>query len=138
MPGPRGIPGCSGPVSSCRSAWIKDLVSLADPRNRLSFLNYLVSTGRVYAFLNAQFDAVPRLEYARYLAWATEELGTVRFGVDVSEIDFTDRFVVSTSAGAVATSEHLVLGLGTRDMCHPVSGIGTWTACYWPSRWTPT
>ncbi|MET0425243.1 MAG: SidA/IucD/PvdA family monooxygenase [Actinoplanes sp.] len=111
---PAWHPGMLGAEARLQNSWIKDLVSLVDPRNRMSFLNYLVTTGRIYAFLNAQFAAVPRVEYARYLSWAAGELGTVRYGVDVTEVDFTDRFVVRGRSGVVATADHLVFGLGTR------------------------
>ncbi|ONI77900.1 hypothetical protein ALI144C_31330 [Actinosynnema sp. ALI-1.44] len=117
---PAWHPGQLTPGSRLQTTWLKDLVSLADPRNRLSFLNYLVTTGRVYAFLNAQFDAIPRLEYARYLAWAATELGTVHYGMDITGIDFADgRFVLDTADRTVATADHVVIGLGTRAHVPP-------------------
>ncbi len=73
-PGPAWHPGLLYPGTQLQTSWIKDLVSLVEPCNRLSFLNYLVRTGRVYGFLNAQYTSIPRLEYARYLAWASDEL----------------------------------------------------------------
>ncbi|MEV7603692.1 SidA/IucD/PvdA family monooxygenase [Kitasatospora sp. NPDC089797] len=113
--GPAWHPGLLGAGTQLQTSWIKDLVSLADPCNRLSFLNYLVSTGRVYAFLNAQYDSIPRLEYARYLAWASGELGCVRYGVPIEEVDYAGgRFVLSGPAGPVATADHVVFGLGTQ------------------------
>jgi lysine N6-hydroxylase len=112
--GPGWHPGMLGEVARLQNSWIKDLVSLVDPRNAMSFLNYLVQTGRIYAFLNAQYSSIPRIEYARYLAWAAHELGVVRYGVWVEEVDFTDRFVIRTDAGTFATADHVVLALGTR------------------------
>ncbi len=64
-----------------QTGWMKDLVSLVDPRHELTFLNYLVTSGRLYALINSQFDSLPRIEYERYLTWATERLGVVNFGV---------------------------------------------------------
>ncbi|MDH6579519.1 SidA/IucD/PvdA family monooxygenase [Kitasatospora sp. MAP5-34] len=113
--GPAWHPGLLGAGTQLQTSWIKDLVSLADPRNRLSFLNYLVTTGRIYAFLNAQYESIPRLEYARYLAWAAGELGCVRYGTQIDEVDFTGgRFVLSGPDGPLATADHVVFGLGTR------------------------
>ncbi|QMU78157.1 SidA/IucD/PvdA family monooxygenase [Streptacidiphilus sp. PB12-B1b] len=113
--GPAWHPGLLRTGTQLQTSWIKDLVSLADPCNPLSFLNYLVSTGRIYAFLNAQYDAIPRLEYARYLAWASAQLGTVNYGTEVAEVDFSGgRFVVSSASGPLATADHVVFGLGTR------------------------
>ncbi|GAA3586366.1 SidA/IucD/PvdA family monooxygenase [Amycolatopsis ultiminotia] len=113
--GPAWHPGLLFPGTQLQTSWIKDLVSLADPRHRVSFLNYLVRTGRVYSFLNAQYTAIPRLEYARYLAWAAEELAVVHYGQDITEVGYTDdRFTLHTAERTIATADHLVLGMGTR------------------------
>ncbi|MFK4089851.1 FAD-dependent oxidoreductase [Kribbella sp. NPDC020789] len=98
-----------------QTGWMKDLVSLVDPRHELTFLNYLVTSGRLYALINSQFDSLPRIEYERYLTWATERLGVVRFGAQVDSISITDEgFQISVDGAPAAISEHLVLGLGTR------------------------
>jgi lysine/ornithine N-monooxygenase/glycine/D-amino acid oxidase-like deaminating enzyme len=100
-----------------QTGWMKDLVSLVDPRHELTFLNYLVTSGRLYALINSQFDALPRIEYERYLAWATERLGVVNFDCRVDAISITDEgFQVCVDGSPVALSEHLVLGLGTRPV----------------------
>src|SRR5262249_25775502 len=52
-----------------QTSWLKDLVSIVDPTHELTFLNYIVTTGRLFALLNAQFDVIPRREYMRYLEW---------------------------------------------------------------------
>jgi lysine N6-hydroxylase len=108
-----------------QTSWLKDLVSLIDPRHELTFLNYLVTTGRLFALLNSQFDVIPRLEYVRYLAWAANQLHNVNYGVDVDDIAFDDRgFVVSSGGRALARSEHLVLGVGTVPEIPPaLSGL---------------
>ncbi|MFF1816804.1 FAD-dependent oxidoreductase [Kribbella sp. NPDC058245] len=98
-----------------QTGWMKDLVSLVDPRHELTFLNYLVTSGRLYALINSQFDSLPRIEYERYLTWATERLGVVQFGAQVDSISITDDgFEISVDGVPTAVSEHLVLGLGTR------------------------
>jgi len=113
--GPAWHPGLLYPGAQLQTSWIKDLVSLADPCNRLSFLNYLVTTGRVYGFLNAQYTAIPRLEYARYLAWASDQLGTVHYGCHITEIDFDeDRFLLIAGNEVLATADHVVMGLGSQ------------------------
>lgn len=112
--GPGWHPGLLQTGTRLQTAWIKDLATLVDPRNRLTFLNYLVRTGRVYALLNAQFDAIPRLEYAHYLAWASQELGSVQYGVLIDDVDFDDGFVLTSGGRTIAVAQHLVMGLGTR------------------------
>ncbi|TCO51859.1 lysine/ornithine N-monooxygenase [Kribbella antiqua] len=100
-----------------QTGWMKDLVSLVDPRHELTFLNYLVTSGRLYALMNSQFDSLPRIEYERYLAWATDRLGVVNFGTRVDAISITDDgFEISIDGEPAAVSEHLVLGLGTRPV----------------------
>jgi len=96
-----------------QTSWLKDLVSLVAPRHELTFLNYLVTTGRMYALLNAQFDVIPRQEYVRYLTWAAERLRNVFYGVTVDRISFDDGFIVYADGRAVARSEHVVIGMGS-------------------------
>lgn len=102
-----------------QTSWLKDLVSLVAPRHELTFLNYLVSTGRTFALLNAQFDVIPRQEYVRYLTWAAGKLSNViNYGYDIDRISFSKDtgFEVSAGGGPVARSEHLVIGLGSRPV----------------------
>jgi lysine N6-hydroxylase len=97
-----------------QTSWLKDLVCLVDPRHELTFLNYLVTTGRMYALMNSQFDVIPRLEYVRYLAWAAGKLRNVHYGVTVDSISFgDDGFVVRAGGRPVARSDHLVIGMGS-------------------------
>lgn len=102
------IPGASLQVSM-----FKDLVSLAEPTSAYSFLNYLHEQGRTYHYLNARFDAVPRLEFRNYLAWAAARNPAVRFGHEVTAVDLhPDGFHVHTTQGT-ATATHIALGVGT-------------------------
>ncbi|GAB2737139.1 lysine N(6)-hydroxylase/L-ornithine N(5)-oxygenase family protein [Amycolatopsis magusensis] len=103
------IPGASLQVSL-----LKDLVTLSDPTNRFSFLSYLHERGRIYHFINAQFDAVPRQEFRNYLQWASEANDNVCFGEEVRHIDFDGAaFVIHTSRRTV-TSDNVVVGVGTK------------------------
>jgi lysine N6-hydroxylase len=113
--GPAWHPQLLQPGVRMQTSWLKDLVSLIDPTHELTFLNYLVSTGRMFALLNAQFDFIPRGEYQKYLSWAAERLGTVNYGVNIDRITFDgDRFVLYGDSEALATSEHLAVGVGSR------------------------
>jgi lysine N6-hydroxylase len=100
-----------------QTSWLKDLVSLVDPTHKLTFLNYLVSTGRLFALLNAQFDFIPRREYMRYLVWASEQIDGIHYSTTIDRISFTDDgFVLLSGGRPVATSEHVVVGVGTRPV----------------------
>ncbi|HEX6869653.1 MAG TPA: SidA/IucD/PvdA family monooxygenase [Micromonosporaceae bacterium] len=97
-----------------QTSWLKDLVSIVDPTHKLSFLNYMVTTGRMFALLNAQFDVMPRLEYVRYLEWAAGQIKNINYGVNIDSISFGDNgFVVSSGGRPLARSEHLVIGVGS-------------------------
>ena len=110
-----------------QTSWLKDLVSLVAPVNEYTFLNYLVTTGRMFALMNAQFDVIPRQEYVRYLAWAADRLGTVSYDAGIDKISYTDSgFVVYSEERALGRSEHLVIGLGSRPVVPAeLSGLST-------------
>jgi lysine N6-hydroxylase len=99
-----------------QTSWIKDLVAMINPTHPLTFLNYLVSEGRLFALLNSQFDFIPRAEYMRYLAWATERIANIHHDTPVDEVDFVEGegFITVSRGTAITSSEHLVLGVGTR------------------------
>ena len=99
-----------------QTSWMKDLVSMVDPTHRLSFLNYLVTEGRLFAMLNSQFEVIPRKEYMNYLTWCADRIDNITFDTPIDEVNFVDgEGFYSTSQGeTVARSEHLVLGVGTR------------------------
>ncbi|MEW1656735.1 SidA/IucD/PvdA family monooxygenase [Streptomyces sp. NPDC093707] len=107
------IPGASLQVSL-----FKDLVTLAEPTNKFSFLSYLHEQGKIYHYFNAQFDAVPRQEFRNYLAWAGEKNENVTFGEQVHSVDFDDVFVIRTSRRTV-TADHVAIGIGNRPWVPP-------------------
>lgn len=97
-----------------QTSWLKDLVSLVDPRHKLTFLNYLVTTGRLYALLNSQFDFIPRQEYVQYLAWAAQQIQNVSYNTTVDQISFDgNSFLTYSQNRLLARSEHLVIGMGS-------------------------
>jgi len=96
-----------------QTGWVKDLVSLHDPTHPLTFLNYLVTTGRVYAMLGAGFETIPRIEYEQYLAWAAERLPHITYGAPIDRISIEGDLTYSSGGEVVARSQHLSLGIGT-------------------------
>ncbi len=116
QPGPVWHPTLLQSGVRMQTSWLKDLVSLVDPTHRLTFLNYLVSTGRLFALLNAQFDFIPRAEYQRYLAWAAGQLQDVHYGVSVDRVSFgRGGFTVHAGGRPLARSQHVVIGVGSRS-----------------------
>jgi lysine N6-hydroxylase len=113
-PGPAWHSGLLFSGVRMRSMWLKDLVTLADPSHRLSFVNYIVSGGRALAFMNAGYcDAMPRLEYVRYLAWAASQMPDIYYGKKIDRVSFGPPFSLYCGDELVATSEHLAVGVGS-------------------------
>ncbi|WP_326670833.1 lysine N(6)-hydroxylase/L-ornithine N(5)-oxygenase family protein [Streptomyces sp. NBC_01257] len=98
----------------------KDLVTLADPTNPFSFLSYLHASGRIYHFLNASFDAVPRQEFRNYLEWASRRNENVTFGEKVLSVEFDEHFVVHTDR-RVVRADNIAIGVGSRAWVPPAA-----------------
>ncbi|MGL5127617.1 MAG: lysine N(6)-hydroxylase/L-ornithine N(5)-oxygenase family protein [Aeromonas popoffii] len=100
------------PDTSLQVSMFKDLVTLADPTSRFSYVSYLHQHGRLLPFLNARFEQIPRLEFADYLKWVASANENIHFGEKVEQVDFNgSHFVVETSRRRV-TSENIVVGVG--------------------------
>ncbi|WP_431323506.1 lysine N(6)-hydroxylase/L-ornithine N(5)-oxygenase family protein [Rhizobium sp. YTU87027] len=106
-------PGMMMPGVELQSSFLKDLVTPVLPTSRWSFISYLVAHKRLYAFLNANYDAVPRQEFARYLAWVAKGVDGLRFGSEVREVEHrADRFVLHFDTGH-EEARNLAIGTGT-------------------------
>lgn len=99
--------------ASLQVSLFKDLVTLAEPTNPFSFLSYLHDQGRIYHFLNAQFDAIPRQEFRDYMRWASRKNANIAFGEEVLEVDFDSEFTVRTSKRTLR-AKNIVVGVGSR------------------------
>lgn len=110
------------PGAGLQVSMFKDLVSLVDPTNPFSFTAYLTEMGRMYHFLNAGFDAVPRLEFRNYLAWAANRNPDVAFGEEVLEVEFDELFRVHTDRRSIWT-ENISVGVGTEPWTPPFALI---------------
>ncbi len=108
------------PHASLQVSVLKDLVSLSDPTSAFSFLSYLHAEGRIYHFINAQFDAVPRQEFRNYMEWASARNPNVVWGEEVLSIDFDDTFVVQTN-GQTITADNIAIGIGSRPWTPPAA-----------------
>ncbi|TNC27716.1 lysine N(6)-hydroxylase/L-ornithine N(5)-oxygenase family protein [Amycolatopsis alkalitolerans] len=94
--------------------FLADLVTLADPTSRLSFLNYLREHGRLFPFYFAEKFHLERTEYDDYCRWVAERLPGCHFGVEITGIEWRESaFCLSTSEGAPVVARNVVLGIGT-------------------------
>ncbi len=116
-------PGMMLDDATLQVPFLADLVTMADPTSRWSFLNYLKETGNLYPFYIRESFYPLRREYDHYCRWAAERLGSVRFGQAVVDVEHVDdcrgsRYVVTTSTGEEHVGRRLVLGTGTQP-CVP-------------------
>lgn len=107
--------------------FLADLVTMADPTSRWSFLNYLKQSGNLYPFYIRESFYPLRKEYDDYCRWAAESLPAVRFGQAVTEVGHDGAaYTVRTGAGETFRARRLVLGVGTSpripDALAPVVG----------------
>ncbi|WP_306055162.1 lysine N(6)-hydroxylase/L-ornithine N(5)-oxygenase family protein [Natronococcus wangiae] len=116
--------------------FLADLVTLADPTNPHSYLNYLRETGRIYEFYFYETFQIPRREYDDYLRWAAERLESCRFSREVTAVRWNDdeHYVVTaehpeTGERFEYRGENLALGIGSRPRVpdhlrgHPESDV---------------
>jgi len=117
-------PGMMLPGTHLQVPFMADLVTLADPTNKYSFLNYLKRQQRIYPFYIREDFYALRQEYSNYLAWAAESIQSVRFGHRVLEAEYREglyHLSVLTEAGmSHFTAQKLVLGTGTQPYLPPV------------------
>ncbi|MEV7937946.1 SidA/IucD/PvdA family monooxygenase [Kitasatospora sp. NPDC088264] len=102
--------------------FLADLVSLVDPTNPWSFLNYLRDQDRLFPFYFAERFQLPRREYDHYCRWAAERLANCHFGTEVTALHWEAphfRAELTDTATGRRTEVHarnLALGVGTRPV----------------------
>ncbi|MFW6868658.1 lysine N(6)-hydroxylase/L-ornithine N(5)-oxygenase family protein [Nocardioides sp. CPCC 206347] len=94
--------------------FLADLVTMADPTSRWTFLNYLKQSGHLYSFYIRENFYPLRREYDDYCRWAAERLDSVRFGQRVTNVEHDGTsYVVHSGSGETFRARRLVLGIGT-------------------------
>jgi L-ornithine N5-oxygenase len=114
------------PEALSQVSFLKDLVTLRNPRSRFSFLNYLHDIGRLDHFVNMGSFVPYRVELAGYLKWTSEQLSMVelKLGFECTGISplWTDGALTGwearTADGDAIRSRYLVVGVG-RDIRIP-------------------
>ena len=71
-------PGMMLDSATLQTPFMADLVTLADPTSRFSFLNYAKQIGRLYAFYIKEDFFLMRREYNQYCQWVVEQLDSLR------------------------------------------------------------
>ncbi|WP_134666357.1 MULTISPECIES: lysine N(6)-hydroxylase/L-ornithine N(5)-oxygenase family protein [unclassified Amycolatopsis] len=113
----RWHPGLLLDGATLQVPFLADLVTLVDPTNRHSFLNYLRERGRLLPFYFAERFHLPRAEYDDYGRWAASRLPSCRFGHKVTGLRWIDReeaFELTVEGAEPVLAAAVVLGVGTQ------------------------
>ncbi|TWP47310.1 lysine N(6)-hydroxylase/L-ornithine N(5)-oxygenase family protein [Lentzea tibetensis] len=95
-------------------SFLKDLVTLRNPRSEFSFLCYLRDRGRLIDFVNHKNLFPLRVEFHDYFEWAAEKVAhLVSYGTEVVQVTSDgDVFEVTTNDGQVTVARNLVMATG--------------------------
>lgn len=101
--------------------FLADLVTLADPTNPFSFLNFIKEQGKMYSFYIRENFLLLRNEYNQYCQWAIQKLPNVFFNTEVTHIEYDEAngiYLVTTMDTLDKTeityaTRKLVFGTGT-------------------------
>jgi lysine N6-hydroxylase len=107
-------PGMLLPDATLQVPFMADLVTMADPTSRFSYLAFLKDVGRLYPFYIRESFYPLRREYDDYCRWAADRLDSVRWGERVVAVEHDGAaYVVRSATGRTWRARHLVLGTGT-------------------------
>jgi len=108
------------PWTQTQVSFLKDLVTLRNPRSRFSFLNYLHAVGRLDEFINLGTFNPYRMEISSYLRWVAQSLRHVRISYN-SQCESiqpagahgeADEWLVRLTDGRQITCQNVVIGIG--------------------------
>ncbi|MFB9240329.1 SidA/IucD/PvdA family monooxygenase [Massilia antarctica] len=113
--------GLSLPGARIQVSPLKDLVSLVDPTNPYSFVNYLSKQRRLYSYITANLASVSRQEFENYYQWVARALASLQFNAQVDQVDYDEAaecFHVQ-ARGRQQSARHLVVGTGQSPRIPP-------------------
>lgn len=119
----RWHPGMMIEGATVQVPFLADLVTMADPTSRFSFLQFLKDRGRLYPFYIRESFYPLRAEFDEYCRWVAAQLDTLRWNRTVTSVTkendiYTVSAEVADGSGQTVSTEtyrahNLVLGVGT-------------------------
>ncbi len=109
------------PNSRLQVPFFADLVTLADPCNKFSYMAYLKAMGRLFKFAIHEQSFVTRKEYNAYCKWVVGQLDFLYFNISCELIQYNsltqlyEVFLRNRPQGYsfLLYAKHIVLGVGT-------------------------
>ncbi|ULT40979.1 SidA/IucD/PvdA family monooxygenase [Niabella defluvii] len=121
------------PGSTLQVSYLADLVTLADPSSKFSYLNFLRQHNRLIQFGVHEQGYITRSEYNRYCRWVCGQLTNLSFGYRVDSIQYNEQddffsVVCSGQNNRMQTfkARKLVVGIGSKPYlpCNAQEYIG--------------
>jgi lysine N6-hydroxylase len=112
-------PGLMLDNATLQVPFLGDLVTMADPTSKYSFLNFTKESGRLYRFYIRENFFIFRKEYNAYCKWVVSKLPNCKFSHKVVALDYENDLykltVVNTQTCITSTyyAKKIVLGTGT-------------------------
>lgn len=116
------------PWAKSQVSFLKDLVTLRNPRSKFSFLSHLHATGRLDDFNNMSSFLPYRVEVSEYLNWVARSLSKVSVELGRDCVSITGerdqegtltRWLTTFADGTVIASRYLVIGIGRDPFIPP-------------------
>jgi len=114
--------------TTLQNPFLADLVSMADPTSRLSYLNYCKQQGRLYTYYIRENWYLGRQEFNRYCQWAAAQLDNVRYGHEVQEISHDAARACYVVSGTCDGGKR-AFQLSTRKLVIGIGGVAHIPAC---------
>lgn len=114
-------PGMLLDGTTLQNPFMADMVTLADPTSRYTYLNYAKQQGRLYRYFIRENWYLDRHEFNRYCQWVAAQLSNVRFAHEVQDISYDEQEQVYQVCGVHAQTgtpfayqaRKLVIGIGS-------------------------
>lgn len=115
------------PGTTLQVPYLADLVTLADPSSKFSYLSFLRNQNRLLQFGIHEKSYITGSEYNRYCRWVCGRLNNVLFGHCVKSIVYvaaSNLFEISIQdvgkvKQEILTARHIVIGVGTKPHIPP-------------------
>lgn len=131
-------PGMLLSEAKLQVSFLKDLVTLVDPTNPYSFLNFLTEEGCLYQFVTANFSQISRLTFNQYLKWAFNKIPTIRKNQEVTDVKFNGDFFSIKTLDQEYQSKKIVLGSGLKpyipECCKNIIGDDVYHNAYFLNK----
>lgn len=94
--------------SMMQVSFLKDLVTMVNPRSKYTFLNFIKESNRIHEFINLRTFYPRRTEFDSYLRWAKNELGDIsKFDHEIINIEFSNKGDLRNSQLKVSVKENI-------------------------------